>query len=330
MKRNQVLDAARGVASIIVLLNHFIFSEPFSGSTKNFFLYPLHTGALCVWFFFCLSGYVLTNGFNNQSKSRWICKRFLRLMPIYYVTYLAPLVLGKFLNYKGNSSTIGITLSLFASQSLTRRHYLDWPNPPLWSLSVEIYLSVLLLFFVELSKKTLMVVVVVTLLNYIFVSNTYPILCALPIFVLGMLLTDIKIELKLRHRVTAGIILGILYVVMSKFFYLRTGQDMLGITIAFAFILILMIYLLSFPPDSKIPAIFIFLGERSYVIYAAHSPIFFALNHFTHKFHHQPSLFWLLIYVSLTFIFVEFLYRSIETPAIKFAKNFMIRKSKNI
>jgi hypothetical protein len=99
------------------------------------------------------------------------------------------------------------------------------------------------------------------------------------------------------------------------------GNHSFEFLISLIFISSLMIFLLNFELNCNIPWLLHFLGQRSYVIYAAHTPIFFSLSHFTHRFRPEHSYIWLVIYVSITFIGVEIIYRLVEVPALKLSRS---------
>jgi peptidoglycan/LPS O-acetylase OafA/YrhL len=87
-------------------------------------------GATCVIFFFCLSGYVLTHDKRNSFDLKWIIKRLIRLMPIYYLSWGLPIFLMLVLNSIYLPDRLGIILGAFGLQSFSGQHYLDQPNPP--------------------------------------------------------------------------------------------------------------------------------------------------------------------------------------------------------
>jgi peptidoglycan/LPS O-acetylase OafA/YrhL len=243
-------------------------------------------------------------------------------MPIYYFAYLIPLLGGYLLHYKGNTNNVGIFLSLFASQSITRKHYLDWPNPPLWSLSVEIYLSLILILLFKLSKNKITVVICVSLFVYLFVTGDFPILCGLPIFFLGVFLAKSELMLEKKLNRSLGLALLAIYLIFSSYFFREIGKGFFGIILPFCFVAALMIFLTNVDQNLGSFPIAKYLGSRSYVIYAIHTPIFFLINHLTHRFKTIHSLSWLITEVLITFLFVEIAYKYIEIPAIHFSRKF--------
>lgn len=98
------LEAARGIASIIVVFHHFCLAFlplvkrfVFDGGIRLTPLYPLVNGEAAVTFFFLLSGYVLTRRLYEQPSSveltRSAVKRLPRLMPPAAVTIFAGFVI---------------------------------------------------------------------------------------------------------------------------------------------------------------------------------------------------------------------------------------------
>lgn len=133
--RNPYLDAIRGVAVLLVMFEHFGFTEYFS---INF---PF--GATGVWIFFVLSGYLITSILlKRPSLKAFYKRRALRLLPLYYGSILflfIPLgyteskeivwLLTHTINIKqalDNSWSHQFT-SHFWSLSVEEQYYLVWP-----------------------------------------------------------------------------------------------------------------------------------------------------------------------------------------------------------
>ena len=152
--RSAPLDLSRFIAAIIVLLGHFIFIDKnFSLISKISLLGFFQSGAHAVLFFFTLSGFVLTRKGTNINFS-WLVARLVRLLPVYFVCFVSPVIAlaiaapEELLRYP----LTGLFLALLASQALSSEYYLTGPNSPLWSLSVEVWLSIILFFFAPLKK----------------------------------------------------------------------------------------------------------------------------------------------------------------------------------
>ena len=85
--RKPNLDLLRASAATIVYLGHLdIFN--------SHYLFPpfLHIGKQCVFLFFALSGYVLSDSGRKLNFTLWCKYRFMRLYPVYFVS----LILGLF------------------------------------------------------------------------------------------------------------------------------------------------------------------------------------------------------------------------------------------
>lgn len=153
--RFQTLDILRFLAASGVILFHI------DGSTGNWTtkLY------LCVDLFFVLSGFVLAPTYpkhrDYREMSKFILRRFVRLAPMVYstlffsITYFLLIELKNVLNVGEEGKNIDLSifsifLSLLLFQIFSNQALLL--NYPMWSLSSEWIINILLLF--PLSSKT--------------------------------------------------------------------------------------------------------------------------------------------------------------------------------
>ena len=161
---NNSLHGLRGLASLSVLLSHFIGFILFSG----FVMKPLRffdAGLPAVSLFFVMSGAVLGISLRNFRADRgtylaYLVRRFLRLWPVialstllgYTVLVVTPDLIGDqiytsiFHRYVASSlGASDVILSLSFASSVI--------NPPLWSISVEVIASILLPFMAIASRR---------------------------------------------------------------------------------------------------------------------------------------------------------------------------------
>jgi len=156
------LHAMRGIASLIVLLLHVQ-----NGVTENL-LGGLYTnpfnGMTAVTFFFALSGLVLgisiaKRDINFENYVEYGIRRFFRIMPLLaftvtiggaYVYFISPYMRFHFPN-DGKEFTVLKWISGYVGYSMK-------PNPPIWSMHIEIVASILLPFMI-LSGRSLRAVV---------------------------------------------------------------------------------------------------------------------------------------------------------------------------
>ena len=162
--RYLALDGMRGVAALLVMVHHFGLTNGNSG--------------LAVDLFFILSGFVITHSYaarlqNDMSVSEYICRRCIRLYPMFilgvligsYVLYL--LMRAGFADYsKRDIFDVvihnGLFLPYFANrgiQSLGIRSPVVgevFPaDPPAWSLFFELFASFIFVALLKMEKRIL-------------------------------------------------------------------------------------------------------------------------------------------------------------------------------
>ena len=336
--RSASLDLSRFIAAFIVLMGHFLFSDPLLAPyTTSVYLSVLHTGFQSVDYFFCLSGFVLTLKSINIVGWQWLKARLIRLMPIYWICWLVPVLV--FLIFQPKLITgigsFGLFLSAVGSQSLSLNHYLDGPNSPLWSLSVEIWLSVLLIPISRLKSLNnlgYLFVLLVILSNF----SPAPIVRALPYFLMGViaakvvnnrptLLISPSMKLICGFMVLAyWIVLPILSLDFSPYPFLKSSLHLL-------LTLVTLIYFYFFKVPASLSNLSDKLGKRSYVIYACHAPILFFYSQTISKYFSEfitPALVppYLLLGIAVIALVTEILYRTVEIRAISAARLSLKRK----
>ena len=142
LMRNKNLDASRGIAAFIVLLYHLpmVFKIEESNIFIEILLYPTKFGEQSVYYFMLLSGFVLTLAFQKiekiQKYSSWFVWRNTRLLIVYYTA----LIMAALLISNKNLRIVDFThFYIFSNKDIY-----SGINPPLWSLSVEIIISLVL------------------------------------------------------------------------------------------------------------------------------------------------------------------------------------------
>lgn len=163
---NYSLQIARGIAAIIVSFHH-LFLGPFFRENPDSFLKATHInllGGLAVYFFFALSGYVLTLSVSKKeiSSARFMKDRILRIYPEYILWtclayFLWSITSGSLvhLNYVPKSiadwvHTLTLIPPLFSSDSFAMLLSVAW------SLVYEMWFYILfaiLMIFVKENKK---------------------------------------------------------------------------------------------------------------------------------------------------------------------------------
>jgi peptidoglycan/LPS O-acetylase OafA/YrhL len=130
------LNSLRALAVIMVICAHWLPPE--------FFIHRFNPGSAGVQIFFVLSGFLITrNLLSSRSTAapgkiygNFIIRRSLRIFPIYYLTLVLVLLIGKH-NTILNSGTIPYYF-LYATNFLTfQQQFWHVPFAHLWSLAVE-------------------------------------------------------------------------------------------------------------------------------------------------------------------------------------------------
>lgn len=329
--RNAALDLSRFLAAFIVLTGHFLYFDSNLTEVAKINLFEIfHTGAKSVEYFFALSGYVLTRSLSSINIS-WLKARFVRLMPIYIFCYVMPIigVLALVPRELNSQSPIALLFGITGLQAISSSYYLIGANSPLWSLSVELYLSIFLLFFIRIKTYKVVLILALTLsVTNIFI--THPILSALPYFLAG-----IGISILIENTQSQGIRVRPLKVLLSlmvlafwivfpiaipSLLNVKNFQPVVDLF----FITATLAYFSSLKLSNYINRISIQLGLRSYVMYASHAPVLRIYNQAWLRLFGQPiTSGHTIIYLAIGFISValgtEILFRMIETKAIRWS-----------
>lgn len=323
------LDFARFIAALIVFLGHTLYFTTFISNSKltTLLLSPIRTGATAVLFFFSLSGFVLVNQTSKKSPGiRWLLSRYARLMPVYWAAYLLPF-LGLLALHKSPTNLPGFIFGISGTQSLSSTHLLEI-NGPLWSLSVELFLSYLFLILWHIRNSPLLIIATFALLLLNLTGwHTSPIAQGAPFFAVGMLAArHAKLESPNKNYSRIFLFLAsILYLATSNIIA-RAGNTIISVSIRMIGIYILLLILTLNQFGNKAQRIFIYLGQRSYCFYAIHAPIIFFFLKLNQPHNWMQFSIYLFCVLFCTVFATELLFRWVEQPAIRLSQ--IIRKGK--
>jgi peptidoglycan/LPS O-acetylase OafA/YrhL len=138
-ERYKSIDGLRGLLATVVLASHTL---TFCNSSL---LVPV--SSLCVCAFFVMSGYVLTNSYNNNYLA-FLTKRFTRLWPV----YAACLGLGYAV------AGVAANWSQFFWYPILTPESLPAIDPPIWSLCIEAWAMLFMPLFVWIGRGPALVV----------------------------------------------------------------------------------------------------------------------------------------------------------------------------
>jgi len=205
--RFEELDGLRGVAAFIVFLSHAI---GLLTVTKFVYLYKnspaqiISDGAAAVDIFFVLSGFVLSLPFIDKNKDlnyiQFVTKRIFRLYPTYWACIILTTLLKDYYNPTAMQSLSDWAKHLWTSAITEEEIIRHMPlitkmdshiiNPVVWTLAVEMKMSLILPIFIFWLKKwnsplsqALLFISSVTLS---FLSEKFTFL---PLFVIGLVLS---------------------------------------------------------------------------------------------------------------------------------------------
>ncbi len=288
--RFYLLDAARGIAAISIVVFHFFSAniEVLSG----LFVF--------VDFFFVLSGFVLAKSYTSKLSrvelKQYVRSRFLRLFPMPLCTILLVVLYQLALNIKHifnpanlnetiDIKPLTILLGILMLQNFSQSAMLL--NFPLWSLSAEWFTNLIMLG-VPIQRKPRLLTIVICIgiamvmfyefflleqSNFNWVSNTGR---ALSGFSIGIL---VRKNLEMKREIKEGIrLLSLLSIVVVIVYYLVLvyvdSQYIFAAPIPFAFLVYALAKLELFSSvKSRFRRLCSFLGKISFGVYVWHIPV---------------------------------------------------------
>ena len=162
--RLDYLDSARGIASMMVVLGHFVNWRLSNNLYVKIFPLSIINGADAVSFFFVLSGFVLSYKYiilhHEMNVKVFLIKRFFRLYPGFVVA-----VLSVFLYYHKHGILFSVFKELFYYNKenlwwelalLRDTHYFYVPG---WTLSIEMGFSFMMPIFILCAQKDIKAVI---------------------------------------------------------------------------------------------------------------------------------------------------------------------------
>lgn len=352
------LDALRALAVFGVLVHHFLPEDLFLNS-------KLHWGPLGVRLFFVLSGFLITGillrcrdlvDFAQQDAwftiRRFYMRRFLRLMPVYYLTIFATTIIA--FKYISKSSLIW-------HLTYTSNIYFSWERwdavtSHFWTLSVEEQFYLIWpLIIIFLPKKHILTVIILTIflgplfrffciqtgftngvMEYIFTLSCFD------SFGMGALLAfcnhnQDKLKQAKKYLCNFCFWVGIPLFVASQFMYISNlGKSIvivLGSTVASMFF----VWLIDRAARGfsgwigvilELPSL-VYLGKISYGIYVYHLLVAYALNKIlTYVGFTYPAWGWKKFVLSTvaTLILAVLSWQFFEKPINTLKRNFAYKK----
>lgn len=245
------LDATRGLAALLVFSSHLFFfagaAAPGSIFSKvvHGLLRRLLDGGAAVDYFFVLSGFVLALPATRSrdagfSVPEFLARRVVRIMPTYWVALAVALGLRAWVNATGmatGSSSSGLLDwvtpltpgQIFAAAGLIFQDFdVRLINGPIWSLSVEMQISLLLpLVILALGPRQSVAGTLGILgVSLFFSARLQGTFLFLPLFVAGAALARHHLELVRRTEALSTAATVLLFVIACGLFWNRQLQSL--------------------------------------------------------------------------------------------------------
>lgn len=300
--RLQCLDALRGIAAAIVLVQHVVvmFPRPEGAWYSSlFFRIASMSGVAAVDLFFVLSGFVLTLPYvGNRAKpmdyADFTVRRLTRLYPAYWLSVVVALLARLTLSDQVHQSGLSTWATAYWTTPLTgtevaRTLSMVVPfdssalNTAFWSLIVEMQMSLLLPFFIvalamsAAARSSLLVLAIVIVVSLTVASGSA--LQFLPLFVLGALLARYREEVLRRLQAQSGAASWVLLLVSLALLEARLytwrfpalpSQYLPGIGAGLLIVLVLARWRHSRFLENAATGL---LGTASYSLYLLHIPV---------------------------------------------------------
>jgi peptidoglycan/LPS O-acetylase OafA/YrhL len=238
--RYPALDSLRGLAALSVLLGHFLgtydINNPLVQIVRKTPIFMLCEAEAAVYLFFILSGFVLALPYVTKDKSvpllSFYVKRVFRIYPAFAFSIIMALIFQHYLfnaatmhpfsgwmksfwtwDIQHNFKEIGKTFSLGIFHFNTRL-----VNPVIWTLIVEMKMSLLLPFLLFAARKLNIIFNVLLLLVLILKNGLYA-ESLMGLFYIGILLAKYKdVLLSFIHRFPSIVTFSIAIILYSARF----------------------------------------------------------------------------------------------------------------
>lgn len=356
--RFDTIDALRGLAAMMVVLHHCCGCIQGNFwprlNVLGFVLYPTHLldfGYIGVDLFLVLSGFCLSYPFLSKTERPfdwkvYARKRFRRIYPAYFITFISLLCIGWLCRHSSNPTIFGLPFAkhlsagqIAAALTLQMTHL----NPVFWSLCLEGRWYLLFLFVLLMARKHSIwplfpVSVVLSLLMPVVqhgILSPLKLVIFLPAFLAGVLVAEVytrshaPIHAMLLRAAVIGFVLFLLIcslvIPTLNSTARRSFQEVLPTTGLFFFLV-----LLALGHQGKLSGIWKGLqhiGIFSYSLYLIHLPFLDLASSLLHPSNWSPGaqfLFWVCFYTPLLVILSYLFYLVAEKPFLEKSASTML------
>lgn len=339
MIKNRIseIDALRGIACLMVVLNHF-------GNFTQLSSLGFEIGCIGVDLFFIISGFVILLTIENNSEWKYfLINRFSRLFPTYWICLILSVIsMAISYNVLNEKAPDMYYLKTFIANLSMFQFYLNFPNidGSYWTLIIELLFYFFIFLFLFTKKKhlielfgaiSLLFPLCLIIFNKSIFSNPkihhlidcIPLLPYFPLFYSGILFYKMKFHQKKTLRWILLLFCFILQLSLFENFYnnrpeLTFTQYLVTLSIIYGAFILYLYNRLSFIANQ----ITIWLGSISYCLYLIHQSIGtqvilpFLNNYLSINFYLA-----FLLSISLLLLISTLILKYIEKPSISYLRS---------
>jgi peptidoglycan/LPS O-acetylase OafA/YrhL len=361
--RYRQLDSLRGLGALSVFLAHFIslkMALPLLDTLHQTPLGILCNGTAALMLFFVLSGFVLSLPFVRNERplkfGEFYIKRVFRIYPAYIFAIILAVLLKQFVFDKNGLTPYSNWLNNFwnwnwdkdSPKEILKTLLLIGPDfkinyidPPIWSLVIEMKMSIILPFFILIvshGSKTLNIGFLLVMAWLTYEHNAW----AISVFYLGILMAKYKDEvlgfIQSRRTVTVTVL-----IILALLLY-NNNYELLGpikrLNLPSKYILsyflsaigscVILITVLGRPAASRFfqKRIFTFFGDISYSFYLVHVPLILTVGSLiSNRFAYSPVYIFFVAFIAavvLSYLMSVYVEQPFQRLAVRLVKKYQL------
>jgi len=359
--RYRQLDSLRGLGALSVFFAHFIslkMASPLLNTLHQTPLGILCNGTAALMLFFVLSGFVLSLPFVGNERplklGEFYIKRIFRIYPAYIFAIILAVLLKEFVFDKNGLSPYSNWLNNFwnwnwdkdSPKEILKTLLLIGPDfkinyidPPIWSLVIEMKMSIILPFFILIvarGSKTVNIGFLLVMAWLTYEHNAW----AISVFYLGILMAKYKDGLLTFIRSwKAGVVVVIASLAMLLY---NNNYELLGpikkLDLPSKYILsyflcaigscVILMTVLARPNASRFfqKRIFTFFGDISYSFYLVHVPLILTVGSLiSNRLAYSPVYIFFAAFMAavvLSYLMAVYIEKPFQRLAVRIVKTF--------